>query len=127
VFGAFLAGVGGNACCRRAAATCCSSSWSSAESRGRRTPTLAGFWESRRIADFRDRVARGFAILRSRSRYLREVVGGMRSTGRSTAEDLVLPGRIRRYADGREHAPRQSLSILPLTPTAIGTEQALVV
>jgi hypothetical protein len=35
---------------------------------------VVGFWASRRIAEFRNRVARGFAILRFPSRYLREVV-----------------------------------------------------
>lgn len=93
---------------------------------------VVGFWASRRIAEFRSRVARGFAILRSPSRYLREVVAWQ-------VLDWALRlltiwffldafGVTQTVENAFLVQVTQSLStILPLTPAGIGTEQALVV
>lgn len=93
---------------------------------------VVGFWASRRIAEFRSRVAQGFAILRSPKRYLREVVAWQ-------ALDWALRlltiwffldafGVTQTVENAFLVQVSQSLStILPLTPAGIGTEQALLV
>jgi uncharacterized membrane protein YbhN (UPF0104 family) len=93
---------------------------------------MLGLWAARRIEDFRRRVARGLAILRSPSRYLRRVVAWqaldwafrllmiwffLDAFGITQTVENVLLVQV-----------TQSLStIVPLTPGGIGTEQALLV
>jgi uncharacterized membrane protein YbhN (UPF0104 family) len=93
---------------------------------------VLGLWAARRIEDFRRRVAQGFAIMRSPSRYLRQVVAwqaldwGLRLLTIWFFLDAF--GITRTVENTLLVQVTQSLStILPLTPAGIGTEQALLV
>lgn len=87
---------------------------------------------SARIAAFRERVARGFTILRTPRRYLRTVVLWQSLDWLLRLATAYLMLRAFAVHASVENALRvqvtQSLStIVPLTPAGIGTEQALVV
>ena len=91
-----------------------------------------GVWASRRIEDFRHRVALGFAIVRQPSRYLREVVAWQVIAWICRLATIFFFLRAFDIPATFENAfltqVAQSLStILPLTPAGIGTEQALLV
>jgi uncharacterized membrane protein YbhN (UPF0104 family) len=93
---------------------------------------VIGLWAARRIDDFRRRVARGFAILRFPSRYLREVVVWQAldwALRLLTIWFFLDAFAITRTVENTLLVQvTQSLStILPLTPAGIGTEQALLV
>jgi uncharacterized membrane protein YbhN (UPF0104 family) len=93
---------------------------------------VSGLWAAAKIVAFRHRVAQGFAVLRSPTRYLRGVVSwqlvdwGLRlATIYFFLRAFDVPAT---YANVLRVQVTQSLStIVPVTPAGIGTEQALIV
>ena len=91
-----------------------------------------GLWAAARVAAFRRRVAKGFAILRTPGRYLRSVAAlQVLDWGLRLAAIYFFLRAFHVHADLRNTLRVQvtaSLStIVPLTPAGIGTEQALIV
>jgi uncharacterized membrane protein YbhN (UPF0104 family) len=93
---------------------------------------VLGLWASRHIRAFRQRVAQGFAILRSPKRYLRGVVlwQSLDWSLRLAAlyfflQAFGLPATV--YNALLSQVAHSLATIAPLTPGGIGTEQALLV
>jgi uncharacterized membrane protein YbhN (UPF0104 family) len=91
-----------------------------------------GVWAAARIAAFRERVGRGFAILRTPGRYLRSVAALQVVDWALRVTAIYFFLRAFHVTANLDNALRvqvtQSLStIVPLTPAGIGTDQALIV
>jgi len=91
-----------------------------------------GLWAAARIAAFRERVGRAFAILHTPGRYLRSVAALQVVDWVLRIAAIYFFLRAFHVAANLDNALRvqvtQSLStIVPLTPAGIGTDQALIV
>ncbi len=91
-----------------------------------------GLFAAGRIASLRQRVGQGFTVLRTPGRYLRSVVSWQALDWALRIVTIAFFLRAFHIQTGLESALRvqvtQSLStIVPLTPSGIGTEQALIV
>lgn len=92
----------------------------------------AGVWASARIRAFRERVALGFTVLRSPTRYLRSVAAWQLvdwALRLATIYFFLQAFRVPASLDNvlRVQVTMSLSTIVPLTPAGIGTEQTLVV